>query len=199
MAPPPPPFADLLAQARAGTRGALGEILEACRPYLYAVAQDNLEPDLRVKGSASDLVQETFLEAQRDFGQFHGTSQDELLAWLRQLLLHNLFNFTRRYRETAGRAIDREVPLAPPGAQPAQPTGAGPSPLEEVLAREQEQRLQQALLRLPEDHRQVLLWRYQEQLPFEEIARRLDRTANAARKLWARAVENLRHEIEKPG
>jgi RNA polymerase sigma-70 factor (ECF subfamily) len=54
-----------------------------------------------------------------------------------------------------------------------------------------------AMERLPEDYRQVLMMRYQDQLPFEEIAQKLGRTANAVRKLWARAVERLEVELER--
>jgi hypothetical protein len=70
---------DLLAAARRGSREALGQSLEACRRYLLAIADRQLDQDLQAKGGASDLVQETFLEAQRDFGQFHGPSPDELI------------------------------------------------------------------------------------------------------------------------
>src|SRR4051794_37421346 len=92
--------ADWLPGARAGAPEALGQLLEAWRGYLLVVAQRELDPDLRAKGGASDLVQETFLEAQRDFPRFHGDSEAELLAWLRRLLLNNVANFTRSYRGT---------------------------------------------------------------------------------------------------
>ena len=62
------------------------------------------------KGGASDLVQETFLEAQRDFPRFQGTSEAELLGWLRQMLLNNVANFTRHYRITK-REVGREVAI----------------------------------------------------------------------------------------
>jgi RNA polymerase sigma-70 factor, ECF subfamily len=64
----------LVAAARAGSREALGRALEIHRHYLLAIAERQLDPDLRSKGGASDLVQETFLEAQRDFAQFGGGS-----------------------------------------------------------------------------------------------------------------------------
>src|SRR5262249_58319869 len=89
-----------LDEARAGSRAALGRVLEACRGYLMMIARQELDRDLQAKGSASDLVQETFLEAQRDFDRFSGTTEEELLAWLRRLLLNNIANFTRPYRDT---------------------------------------------------------------------------------------------------
>src|SRR6516225_2661748 len=100
-----------LAEARAGSREALGQVLETFRGYLLLIADRELEPELRAKGGASDLVQETFLEAQRDFSRFHGNSAEELRAWLRRLLLNNVANFTRQYRERAKREVGREIPL----------------------------------------------------------------------------------------
>ena len=87
--------------ARAGSKEAIGGALEACRGYLLGIAERELDADLRAKGGASDLVQDTFLEAQRDFAGFRGETQADLLAWLRRLLLNNLANFARTYRQTA--------------------------------------------------------------------------------------------------
>ena len=100
-----------LPEARAGSPEALGRLLEACRRYLLLVAERELDPALRPKGGASDLVQETFLEAQRDFAGFRGRSQPELRAWLRQILRNNLANFHRRFRDADKRRLDREVSL----------------------------------------------------------------------------------------
>jgi RNA polymerase sigma-70 factor, ECF subfamily len=190
-----------LPAARAGSTEALGRALEAYRGYLLRIAEHEIGPDLRPKGGASDMVQLTFLEAQRDFARFHGDSEDEWRAWLRQLLLHNLANFGRDYRDTAKRAIHREVTL-PDGdssteADPG-PTADLPSPSSEAMAHEQEEAVRRALRRLPEVYHQILLWRHQDGLTFEEIGRRLNRTANAARKLWTRAVEVFQQECDEP-
>ena len=60
---------------------------------------------------------------------------------------------------------------------------------------EQTRKLQEALARLPEDYRRVLALRYEEERTFEEIGRLLQRSENAARKLWLRAVERLQGEM----
>jgi RNA polymerase sigma-70 factor (ECF subfamily) len=190
-----------LTAARAGSRDALGEALEACRRYLLLVAERQLDPDLRAKGGASDLVQETFFEAQRDFAQFHGNSEAELLAWLRRLLLNNLGHFARRYRDTHSRAVAREVqPPADGSSNTADPglVAATLSPSGQAIEREQAQELQRALERLPEDYRQVITLRYLEELTFEEIGPRMNRSADAARKLWSRAMDQLRQEWKGP-
>src|SRR5262245_9812433 len=72
----------LLATAWSGLGEALGQALETCLNYLLLIAGKQLDPELHAKGSASDPVQKTFLEAQRDFTRFQGTSQLGLLVWL---------------------------------------------------------------------------------------------------------------------
>jgi RNA polymerase sigma-70 factor (ECF subfamily) len=190
--------AQLLAAARAGSQEGLGQALETCRRYLLLVAQRNLDPALQAKGGASDLVQETFLEAQRDFAQFQGTTEAELLAWLRQLLLNTLGNFARHYRDTAKRAVGREVALPGEGSSAGAGgvAGSGPTPSGLAMEQEQAQALQRALLRLPEEYRRAIQLRYQEGKSFEEIGQLLNRSADAARKLWTRAMERLRQEWE---
>jgi RNA polymerase sigma-70 factor, ECF subfamily len=189
----------LLAAARAGSREALGQALETCRNYLLLVAGQQLDPDLHAKGGASDLVQETFLEAQRDFARFQGTSEQELLAWLRQILVNNVANFTRRYRGTGKRAVGREVGLRA-GDSAGAPGLALPDPLltpsSQAVEREQAQALQNALQRLRDEYRQAIVLRYLEGRSFEEIGRLLNRSPDAARKLWSRAMERLRQEWE---
>src|SRR5262249_40289408 len=103
--------ASLLEAARSGSQEALGQLLELSRGYLLMVANGELASDLQAKGGPSDLVQETFLEAKRDFRQFQGGSEAELLAWLRRVLLNNVANFTRRYRTSGKRSVEREVTL----------------------------------------------------------------------------------------
>jgi RNA polymerase sigma-70 factor (ECF subfamily) len=63
------------------------------------------------------------------------------------------------------------------------------------MANEQADALERAMRRLPDEYRQVLTLRHQEQLAFEEIGQRMQRTANAARMLWLRAVERLQEEL----
>ena len=190
-----------LAQAQAGSREALGHALEACRSYLLLVADRELSPDLKAKGGASDLVQETFIEAQKDFARFQGKSDAEFLAWLRCLLQHRLANFARRYRQTQKRGLGREVALAS-GDSSSSGTdnlaGDTPTPSREAMAREHVEALERVLDRLPADYRQVIALRYQDELSFEEIGRIMERSADAVRKLWWRALGRLRDELEAP-
>jgi RNA polymerase sigma-70 factor (ECF subfamily) len=199
MADPEKDAAPWLAAARAGSAEALGHVLETCRNYLLLVAERELDPDLRAKGGASDLVQETFLKAHRHFARFQGDSEAALRAWLRRLLLNNLADFGRLYRETDKRRIGREVGLGADSAvgQPAAGLAAPePSPSQQAMAHEQAQAVQSALDQLPDDYRQVLELRYHEERSFEEIAQVMGRSTNAIHKLWLRAIKRLQQDVE---
>ncbi len=196
-----PDLDQFLQDARAGSAEALGGALEACRRYLLLVAEKELGSDLRAKGGASDLVQETFLEAQRDFGRFQGESCGEFRVWLRRILMHNVGAFTRQFRETSKRAVGREVGLrgaSSNGGPPFDLAGSTASPSAQVAAREHSQALRAAVDRLPDDYRRVITLRYEGNLTFEEIGREMGRSPEAARKVWARAMDCLRDVWASP-
>ena len=187
-----------LAAARDGSNEALGQLLEVYQGYLLMVARRELATELQAKGGASDLVQETFLDAQRGFAQFQGTTEAELRAWLRRLLLNNLSNFTRRFRGTAKRQTATERALEAGSSSRDWTEGLiadSSSPSELAMAHERAQAVQQALTRLPEDYRRVILLRNVDGLSHEEVAERMERGAGAVRMLWVRALARLRDEL----
>jgi RNA polymerase sigma-70 factor, ECF subfamily len=146
----------------------------------------------------SDLVQESLFEAHRDFSGFKGKHQLELFAWLRRILLHNLANARRTYQSTLKRAIGREVALDGFDVATGRPIALPQiqsSPSSMVGLQEQVHLLHAAVDRLPEDYKQVILLRHRDHLPFEAIAKQLNRSAAAARKLWSRAIECLQQEL----
>jgi RNA polymerase sigma-70 factor (ECF subfamily) len=63
------------------------------------------------------------------------------------------------------------------------------------MSRERAQALQRALSQLPEEYRRVITLRHYEEQSFEEIGKQMERSTDAARKLWARAIERLRQEL----
>src|SRR5262245_41299502 len=174
-------FVQTLAQARDGSSSALGRLLMTNRDFLLLLAERKLDEGLRCKVSASDLVQETFLEAQRDLSHFEGGGP-EMRAWLCRILLNNLANVSRAFYGTEKRDVGREVGL--PDQLPA-PDG----PSARAIADEDLEALEAALARLPDRYREVIRLRYREQRSFAEIGAALGCSAEAARKVWARAVD----------
>jgi RNA polymerase sigma-70 factor, ECF subfamily len=184
--------------ARGGSDLALGQLLELCRPYLLLVANAHLDPDLRARVGASDLVDETVLEAQGHFACFPGSTEIELLAWLRRMVINNATKYGQQFRPTQTQQLDREVSL-PDTGQVELPNAAmaqGGSPSCQRRAPEQDEALRRALAQLPEQYQQVIRWRNYERSSFEELARRLGRSPEAVRELWAQAIDELQQLLE---
>ena len=188
-------MADLLARARGPDPRDRDQLFAQCRNYLNLVARAQVESWLRAKVDASDLVQQTLLEAHRDFAHFRGSTEAEWLAWLRRILAHNAANFVRHYRGTDKRQARREVPLAAPddsaGGGWADPADGGESPSQQLLRKERELQVADALTQLPPDYREVICLRNLQRLPFDEVARRMGRSRPAAQMLWMRAIRKL--------
>jgi RNA polymerase sigma-70 factor (ECF subfamily) len=183
-----------IASARLGDREALGKALSSFRNYLMLVANEELEPDLKAKEGASDLVQETFLRAQRKVAQFNGRSPSEWRQWLKSILLRHAAKQRRRFQGTAKRRIWREVPIA--CLRRFDHADGDETPSRDLLRREREVVLMEAVALLPDHYREVVIWHHREKLAFEEIGRRRGISAEAARKLWSRALSRLRKAME---
>lgn len=192
---------ELIEQARRGDAECREQLFELCRKYLGFAARAQVESWLKVKVDASDLVQQTMLEAHRDFDRFKGGSEGELLAWLRRILLHNVADFIRHYRGTAKRQVCREVPFRDPadtgmrGGAP-EPAAAGETPSQHLLRQDNQLRVAEALEKLPADYQEVVLLRNLQRLPFSEVAELMGRSRPAVQMLWKRAIDKLRQVME---
>jgi RNA polymerase sigma-70 factor (ECF subfamily) len=191
----------LLQRAREGDVPALGPLLERYRAYLVVLARVQIGRRLQGKVDAADLVQEAFLGAYRDFLQFRGTTSQEFLAWLRQILASLLANLVRHYQGTQRRDVRLERQLAVELEQSSQALDRGlvapqSSPSAQAARREQSVLLAEALGRLPEDLRDLLILRHLEGLTFPEVAERLGRTVDSVKKQWPRALASLRRLLE---
>ncbi|MGL4513060.1 MAG: sigma-70 family RNA polymerase sigma factor [Lacipirellulaceae bacterium] len=177
----------------------MGRLMQLHGEYLKLVVAAQLDDRLRTRVSSSDVVQETFYEAHRDFPSFRGASPDEFLGWLRRILMNNLLRAVELHVKAAKRDVRREVPL-----DRAEPAGSGVAggarmqhPSQETPSacferQENAEELASLLDSLPDDYREVLRLRHQEGLDFAAIADRMGRTAGAVRMLWLRGIKRLR-------
>src|SRR5437762_2817049 len=94
---------ELLRQAKSGREASLGALLELYRSYLGLLARVEIGRRLQGKVDPSDLVQETFLEAHRNFPRFEGDNERQFLNWVRQILAARVANLVRHYLGTQGR------------------------------------------------------------------------------------------------
>jgi RNA polymerase sigma-70 factor (ECF subfamily) len=190
------PIVELLRRARGGDDAARDELFEKCRSYVAIVARTRLESWLRAKADASDLVQQTLLEAHRGMDRFRGTTEAEWLAWLKQILNHNAADLVRRNRATGDRRGRREIPLDNQNYDDSrrfvrEPSDPGESPSQLVLRREREIAVADAVAQLPQDYQDVIHLRNLQRLPFDEVAVRMGRSRPATQMLWMRALRRL--------
>jgi RNA polymerase sigma-70 factor (ECF subfamily) len=198
------PISELIQRCKQGEQSAREQLFHRYRHYLRLLAEAQLGRYLRVKCDPSDLVQQTLLEAHRDFAGFNGQHERDLLAWLRRILAHNLFNEARRYGAQQ-RAANREISLEQMQTGIEQSSLAlrqclaaeTPTPSQLAAQREADVLLADTLARLPADYQTVLLLRIFEGLPAEEVAQRMNRSAGAVRMLQLRALTALREEMNE--
>ncbi len=193
----------LLTQALAGSRECFGRLLHLYRNYLKLLIAAQLEDQLQRRVSPSDVVQETFLEADRDFQQFRGQSSGEFITWLRRILVNNLHRVVEQHVLTEKRSVRREVSLEAMARSLDQSTARleailpdpGTSPSMHVQRHEQEIQLADQLAALPADYREVIMLRHIEGLPFDAVGKRMQRSTGAVRMVWLRAMKRLRNRM----
>jgi RNA polymerase sigma-70 factor, ECF subfamily len=194
----------LFKAARDGSNSCLGRLLALYTNYLKLLVASHLDQRLGARVSPSDVVQEAFFEAHRDFAQFRGRSSGEFVAWLRRILLNNVLRVIEQHMLAEKRDVRREISLEEIGRRLEQSTARLDSFLAQQTAtpsgcaveRENNIVLADALAALPRDYRDVIVLRHVEGLPFEQVARRMERSSGAVRMLWLRALSKLREALE---
>ena len=183
---------ELLAAALAGSGASLGNLLDRHRNYLILLATPQLVGPGRKRCSESDIVQETFLEAHRDFAAFRGTTLPQFQAWLRRILSNNVLAFLERHVWAEKRDVRREQSLHTVAAGldcsainlESFIAGSADSPSECAMRREDSLVLADAIASLPDDYREIIMLRTFQGLSFDEAA--ASRGKGASHQIWAR-------------
>ncbi|HRA89827.1 MAG TPA: sigma-70 family RNA polymerase sigma factor [Planctomycetaceae bacterium] len=184
-------------QARDGDTFVLGELFESFRNYLTVLARIQMRSRLQEKVCETDIVQQAFVRAFQGFSEFRGATQEELSAWLRQILASTVANQIRHCAETASRQITLEKQLqvefnrSSDRLDPAF-LAREKSPSSHFCRQEHALILADALEQLSPEYRDVILARYFENLTFPEIAQRMNRSEDSVQKLWWRGLAKLR-------
>ena len=177
--------------------------LERFRSYLLLLARIRLDRKLQAKLDASDVVQQTMLEAHQALESFRGESVTAQAAWLRQILARNLANAVRDLTRDK-RDVKRERSLHASLDESA-------SHLEEWLAADQSSPSQQAerheralllaqaLAELPDQQREAVVLRHFHGCSLAEIAETLETTTAAVTGLLHRGLKNLRKSLSQLG
>jgi RNA polymerase sigma-70 factor (ECF subfamily) len=186
--------------ARAAERAATCD-LNQYRGYLRALAQIELGRRLQGKVDASDIVQQSLLEAHQDLPALKGKSEGELVAWLRTILTRNLLNTARdfgaqkrdvrRERSLAQQVEDSSVRLDKFLA------ASDTSPSQRVIRGEDAERLAAALAALPEDQRSAVILKHFHDWSLAQIAEHMNRSTLAVAGLLKRGLKKLRQTMDE--
>lgn len=181
-----------------GDLESFGELLEDYRPYLMVLAKRYLDPRVQGRVDEADIVQVTFMEAQRDLAAFRGSQIEELLGWLRNILRNNVSSAHQKHLYTQKRSAGREANNNPADSGPAL-TDMAPSettsPSQRVMRDEAAMLLANCMEDLPETQREALRLRYVEGCSLKEIAEKMDKSEMAAAGLLKRGLQALRNRM----
>ncbi|WP_165228274.1 sigma-70 family RNA polymerase sigma factor [Aquisphaera insulae] len=199
MSPSPGQVPDLVARAAAGDREAIVELLDHYRPRLRRMVAMRLDPRLRGRVDASDVIQEGYLDAMRRLDEFIRDPAVPFYIWLRFLVGQRVQEQHRRHLGAPGRDVGREVsiyrgamPGASTGALAARLLGKLTNPFEAALRTERKVRLQEALNRMDPLDREILVIRHYEQMTNSDAAAALGLEQSAASKRYTRALTRLK-------
>jgi RNA polymerase sigma-70 factor, ECF subfamily len=180
-----------------------GPAVERFRDYLLVLARMQLGPASRTKLEASDVVQQTLLEAYRKRDQFRGSSEAEMAGWLRQMLAFNLKDAAiaaGRVKRDVARERSLEAALDDSSARLGALLAADQSTPSQAAGRHEDAvLLAQALTQLPERQRQALILRHCQGCSLEKISRQLDRTPASVAGLLKRGLRQLRVLLDERG
>jgi RNA polymerase sigma-70 factor, ECF subfamily len=169
---------------------------ERFRSYLRHLARSQLDERLRSKLDPSDIVQQTLLQAHRALGDFRGTTDAEMAAWLRQILARNLAHTVRDFgRDKRNVARERSLQAAVDASSArleAWLSADQSSPSQHAQLNEQILQLCDALDQLPASQREAVRLHYWEGCALSEISERLDKTPAAVAGLLKRGMRKLR-------
>lgn len=188
----------LLVDARKGYKDSLGRLLLTFEIPLKRYIRQHLDQSLRSKYCVDDIAQQTFKSAVDGFSTFSG-NEYAFFGWLLSIARNTLHHVHRDHLQIKRRDIRRECSLTPPNGNDTTQIFAAVetlSPADLAEMKDLYQLVSEALENLPDDQLQVVLLRnVNSQLSFAEIATIMNRSVDACRALWARAIENLRIQL----
>ncbi len=196
-------FTQAVARARDGIADATGELLEPYRNYLRFLAAAQMGRQVGLRLTPSDIVQDTLLAAHRDIAHFRGHTSAEFSNWLRTILARSLLKAIEHHVKAEKRDVRRELSLdqMQRDLQSSCDMAAGlvatrqPTPSQIVSKGEEAKWLADLISQLPEDYQQVIALRNFGGLRFDDVALKMQRSSQAVRMLWLRAITRLRELV----
>jgi len=193
-----PQQTDLIARFRAGDEVAFRTLFERHERLLRAHLASRIPAHVRRRFSVADVLQEACIVAFRRREDFEERGENAFRNWLFGIADRRLREEVRYHADASKRAADREVTR---GARPGTAFFAGnrASPGSVAAASEMATRIRDAISELPDDYREVLNLALEEGLPLRDVAEHMGRSRDAIKKLYGRALLQLRLAIPREG
>lgn len=196
---------ELLEQVRGGDAAARELLLSRHRDALRRMIALRLDPAIAARLDASDVVQDVLLEADRRLEDYLRGPTMPFGLWLRHIAQDHIIDAHRRHRVAQRRGVDREQPIVPAALAEhssielaAQFIDREKTPATAVVEQEMVHRLHEAISRMDEGDREIILMRHFEQMANQEVASALGLSEAAASMRYLRAIRRLR-ELLTPG
>jgi RNA polymerase sigma-70 factor (ECF subfamily) len=196
MAPRPPDTDELIRQSARGDDAARQDLLARHRGRLRRMIGVRLDRRLLARVDPSDVVQEVLMEAHNRLGDYLRDRPLPFYPWLRQIAWQRLLKIHQHHHARKRRVTHEGPPLldlpdASVGDLAERLAASGTSPSRHALRQELRLRVREALGRLTERDREVLVLRYLEQMSLAEIAAVMGSTEGAVKSRHARALLRL--------
>ena len=199
-----PPLDSLVSRARGGQAEALDELLGRYRHFISLLVRARFRGGrMAARVDSSDIVQDVLVRVAGHIETFEGVDQRAWEGWLRRIAEREVLRQVDQHLGAARRDAGRERPAAGGGGGGESPSlvlagwieASITSPSLAAVRKERAVLLADALARLPEDYRELLVQRHIEERPFDEIAQRMERSSGALRTMWVRALRKLKEAI----
>ena len=177
------------------------DLLENFRPYLMLLAQAHLDPRHQRRIDASDIVQQTMMEAHQHFEDYRGQSENELMGWLRKVLMHNIVDAVRamgrakrdfRRERSIEAAVDDSFSRAEQWLAADQST-----PSQRLMKHERLVAMSAAIQSLPDDQREAVVLHHLQGKSLKELAAHFERSESAAASLLYRGIKAMRENMSE--
>jgi RNA polymerase sigma-70 factor (ECF subfamily) len=185
---------NLVRRANDGDEGALAELVRRCRAKLHSRIQARIAPGLRRKVAASDVLQEAHLVALRQLADFEDRGDGSFERWFGKIIEYKIREAIRHHVSAEKRGVRREISSSRYGPIHGV-ADHGPTPSQVLAGEEMREQIRSAFERLPADQREVLVLLQEKRHTIGEAAVRLNRSVEATRKLYGRALARLEELI----
>ena len=187
-----------LTMLREGGQTALVAAFEEYRTRLQAMVAYRMPDALKRRIDASDVMQDTFVEASRRLPGYLENPALPIHVWLRQIARNVISSNYRFHTLAAKRSTERETPIrkaayADVDSLVAFLSDSIASPLSQVANAEIQHELRRVLESMDEVDREILCLKQLEQLSFADVAAELEIDVSAAKRRFQRAAIKLRH------